>query len=149
MGRNWRWRKYRSAGYCLKLDAEHVTAPRRNQETLVASSSTSIAEQVVRPARIEVPQLDLDDLRSRLERTRWSDELTGAGSDYGVPIAYVRHLVLAGFGGDFHGIRRFAERDHENIVRWTTYDHGGHFAAHKAPDLYVSDVRAFFRAGGR
>jgi hypothetical protein len=59
----------------------------------VASSSISIAEQVVRPARIDVPQLDLDDLRSRLERTRWSEELAGAGSDYGVPIAYVRHLV--------------------------------------------------------
>ncbi len=56
---------------------------------------------------------------------------------------------VAGFGGDFYGIRRFAEQDHENIVRWTTYDHGGHFAAHKVPDLYVSDVRAFFRAIGR
>jgi epoxide hydrolase len=58
-------------------------------------------------------------------------------------------IGVAGFGGDFYGIRRFAERDHENIVRWTTYDHGGHFAAHKVPDLYVSDVREFFRAIGR
>jgi pimeloyl-ACP methyl ester carboxylesterase len=56
---------------------------------------------------------------------------------------------LAGFGGDFYGIRRLAERDHRNIVRWTTYDHGGHFAAHKVPELYVADVRAFFRAIGR
>jgi pimeloyl-ACP methyl ester carboxylesterase len=56
---------------------------------------------------------------------------------------------LAGFGGDFYGIRRLAERDHRNIVRWTTHDHGGHFAAHKVPDLYVADVRAFFRAIGR
>ena len=48
------------------------------------------------------------------------------------------------FGGDFSGIRRFAERDHANIVRWTMFDHGGHFAAHKAPDLYVGDIRAFF-----
>jgi epoxide hydrolase len=30
-------------------------------------------------------------------------------------------------------------------VRWATYDHGGHFAAHKAPDLYVNDIRQFFR----
>jgi pimeloyl-ACP methyl ester carboxylesterase len=58
-------------------------------------------------------------------------------------------LGLAGFGGDFYGIRRFAERDHTNIVRWNTYDHGGHFAAHKVPDLYVADVRALFRAIGR
>ena len=30
--------------------------------------------------------------------------------------------------------------------RWSTYDHGGHFAAHKVSDVYVADVRAFFRA---
>jgi epoxide hydrolase len=58
-------------------------------------------------------------------------------------------LGLVGFGGDFFGIRRFAERDHKNIVRWTTHDHGGHFAAHKVPDLYVADVRAFFQEIGR
>jgi pimeloyl-ACP methyl ester carboxylesterase len=54
-------------------------------------------------------------------------------------------IGLAGFGGDFYGIRRLAERDHRNIVHWNTYDHGGHFAAHKAPDLYVKDIRQFFR----
>jgi pimeloyl-ACP methyl ester carboxylesterase len=56
---------------------------------------------------------------------------------------------LAGFGGDFYGIRRLAERDHKGIVRCTTHDHGGHFAAHKVPELYVADVRAFFREIGR
>ena len=58
-------------------------------------------------------------------------------------------LGLAGFGGDFYGIRRFAERDHKNIVRWNTYPHGGHFAAHKVPDRYVADVRSFFQEVGR
>lgn len=58
-------------------------------------------------------------------------------------------LGVAGFGGDFYGIRRFAERDHRNIVRWNVYDHGGHFAAHKVPELYVADVRSFFRSVGR
>jgi epoxide hydrolase len=52
--------------------------------------------------------------------------------------------AVAAFGGDFSGVRRFAERDHKNIVSWTTYDHGGHFAAHKVPDLLVADIRAFF-----
>lgn len=55
-------------------------------------------------------------------------------------------LGLAGFAGDFYGIRRFAQRDHTNIVRWSTFAHGGHFAAHKAPGLLVGDVREFFRA---
>ena len=58
-------------------------------------------------------------------------------------------LGLAGFGGDFYGLRRFAQRDHANIVHWNTYDHGGHFAAHKVPELYVPDVRQFFRMIGR
>jgi epoxide hydrolase len=53
-------------------------------------------------------------------------------------------LALAGFGGDFSGIRRFAERDHANIVRWTMFDRGGHFAAHKAPNELIGDIRAFF-----
>ena len=52
--------------------------------------------------------------------------------------------ALAGFGGDFSGIRRFAERDHSNIVRWTMYDRGGHFAAHKAPNELIGDIRDFF-----
>ncbi len=45
----------------------------------------------------------------------------------------------------FPPIRRFAERSN-NIVHWTEFDHGGHFAAMEQPDLLVEDVRAFFRS---
>ena len=41
-------------------------------------------------------------------------------------------------------IRRWADREN-NIVRWTDFDDGGHFAAMEAPDFLVGDVRAFFR----
>ena len=41
-------------------------------------------------------------------------------------------------------IRPIAEREH-NVVRWTEFDRGGHFAAMETPDLLVADVRAFFR----
>jgi epoxide hydrolase len=41
-------------------------------------------------------------------------------------------------------IRRYAEQGN-NVVRWTEFDRGGHFAALEAPDLLVGDVRAFFR----
>jgi pimeloyl-ACP methyl ester carboxylesterase len=41
-------------------------------------------------------------------------------------------------------IRPLAERDH-NVVRWTEFNRGGHFAAMEAPDLLVDDVRTFFR----
>lgn len=41
-------------------------------------------------------------------------------------------------------IRRYAERSH-NIVHWSEFDRGGHFAAIEAPDLLVADIRDFFR----
>jgi microsomal epoxide hydrolase len=41
-------------------------------------------------------------------------------------------------------IRRSAERSN-NIVHWTEFDRGGHFAAMEEPDLLVGDIRAFFR----
>jgi pimeloyl-ACP methyl ester carboxylesterase len=41
-------------------------------------------------------------------------------------------------------IRSIAESQH-NIVHWTEFDRGGHFAAMEAPDLLVADVREFFR----
>jgi pimeloyl-ACP methyl ester carboxylesterase len=41
-------------------------------------------------------------------------------------------------------IRRLAEQTN-NIVRWTEFEHGGHFAAMEQPELLVADVRAFFR----
>ena len=60
----------------------------------------------LRPFRIEIPQGDLDDLRDRLARTRWANELpvetfaaeaqTGPvppGWEYGVPLRYVKELV--------------------------------------------------------
>ena len=54
-------------------------------------------------------------------------------------------IGLASFAFDFRPIRKFAERDHSNIVHWNNYDRGGHWAAHDAPDLLVPDIREFFR----
>jgi len=47
----------------------------------------------IRPFRIAVPEADLTDLRDRLARTRWPDELPGVGWDRGVPLTYLRELV--------------------------------------------------------
>ncbi|WP_412077684.1 epoxide hydrolase family protein [Streptomyces xanthophaeus] len=41
-------------------------------------------------------------------------------------------------------LRHLAERTN-NIVQWTDYDRGGHFAAMEQPDLLVGDIRTFFR----
>ena len=61
---------------------------------------------------------------------------------------------VAMFAGDFQSIRRFADRDHANIVSWNTYrpdlpivsggrDADGHYAAHQSTDLLVDDIRQF------
>src|SRR5439155_143079 len=47
----------------------------------------------VRPFRIDVPEADLDELRDRLAKTRWPDELPDAGWSYGVPLAEVKELA--------------------------------------------------------
>jgi pimeloyl-ACP methyl ester carboxylesterase len=43
--------------------------------------------------RIRVDDATLDDLRLRLARTRFPDQIAGTGWEYGTPIAYVRDLV--------------------------------------------------------
>ena len=47
----------------------------------------------ITPFRIDIPQRDLDDLAARLAATRWPDELTGAGTDYGMPLGVVQRLA--------------------------------------------------------
>ncbi|MCD6054971.1 MAG: epoxide hydrolase [Rubrobacteraceae bacterium] len=43
--------------------------------------------------RIDIPQADLDDLADRLARTRWTDEIEGAGWDYGTSLGYLKGLT--------------------------------------------------------
>jgi epoxide hydrolase len=52
---------------------------------------------------------------------------------------------VAIFADDFQSVRRFAERDHANIISWNHYERGSHFAPQDAPDLLVDDIRGFFR----
>src|SRR5437588_9544855 len=45
------------------------------------------------PFTIQVAEETLVDLRQRLERVRWPDQLPGTGWDYGTDLAYLRDLV--------------------------------------------------------
>jgi len=47
----------------------------------------------VQPFKVQIPQATLDDLRERLARTRWADEISGAGWDYGANLAYMKELI--------------------------------------------------------
>jgi pimeloyl-ACP methyl ester carboxylesterase len=57
----------------------------------VTNKDNTTAE--IRPFRIEVPQADLDDLRDRLDRTRWPGEVPGIGWTRGVPLDYLKDLA--------------------------------------------------------
>jgi hypothetical protein len=57
---------------------------------------TDLAGELIQPFRIDMPQADLDDLRSRLDHTRWPDEPSDAGWAYGVPLGYLKELVRTG-----------------------------------------------------
>jgi microsomal epoxide hydrolase len=47
----------------------------------------------IEPFRVAVPQADLDDLHTRLDRTRWPDELPDVGAEFGIPLGRVRKLA--------------------------------------------------------
>jgi epoxide hydrolase len=56
-------------------------------------TATDRSNTAIRPFRIDMPQADLDDLRDRLARTRWPDELPDVGWAYGVPLGYLKGLA--------------------------------------------------------
>ncbi len=73
-------------------------------------------------------------------RHYYEDSRSGAGYrevPNSVPTA------VAVFPQDFRTVRVFAERSN-NVVRYTEFDRGGHFAYLTDPDLVVGDLRAFF-----
>ena len=47
-------------------------------------------------------------------------------------------IGLAAFDGDFRSIRRFAERDHQQVAQWHQYDTGGHHASVQAREIRSS-----------
>jgi epoxide hydrolase len=65
-----------------------------------------------------------------------------ASADWGRPPS-TTPVGVADFAEDL-AMRRYGEQGN-NIVHWSDFDRGGHFAAMEAPDLFVGDVRKFFR----
>ena len=65
----------------------------------------------VQPYQVHIPEDTLDDLRQRLARTRWPDEIPGSAWDYGSNLDYVKDLV------------EWAERSY-NVQRWTEMPRG-------------------------
>jgi epoxide hydrolase len=60
------------------------------------------------------------------------------------PVVSQGRIGVAVFKDDFQTIRALAERDNANIVHWSEFDRGGHYAAMEVPLDVVADLRAFF-----
>jgi epoxide hydrolase len=87
----------------------------------------------IRQFRIDIPQADLDDLRDRLARARWPDELPDTGWSYGVPLGYVKELAdywRAGYDWRRH------ERELNEFAQYTTTIDGQnvHFLHIRSPE---------------
>ena len=78
-----------------------------------------MTDNSVRSHRIDIPQAQLDDLHTRLDLTRWPDELPDAGWAYGTSLPYLRDLA----------------------TYWRdTYDWRGHEAALNEIPQYVTEI---------
>ena len=60
---------------------------------VIGVSSEAAKPEAVRKFTIDVDREILQDLRARLERTRWPDQITGSGWKYGVDLPYMKQLV--------------------------------------------------------
>jgi pimeloyl-ACP methyl ester carboxylesterase len=95
-------------------------------------TSTDRSDTAIRPFRMEIPQADLDDLRDRLHRTRWPDELPGVGWTRGVPLGYLQEL--AAYWADGYDWRKHEARLNELPQFTTTIDGANiHFLHVRSP----------------
>jgi pimeloyl-ACP methyl ester carboxylesterase len=96
-------------------------------------TNPSLVSAEIRPFRVDVPQADLDDLRDRLARTRWPDELPDAGWSRGVPLGYLREL--AEYWRTTYDWRRHEARLNEFPQFTTTIDGANvHFLHVRSPE---------------
>jgi pimeloyl-ACP methyl ester carboxylesterase len=68
----------------------------------------SVESPAVRPFRVEVPQAEIDDLRRRLQSTRWPEKETVADQSQGVQLETMEKLVR--YWGTDYDFRRFEAR---------------------------------------
>src|SRR3954470_1096426 len=59
----------------------------------ISRDSASSGSESIRPFRVEVRPAEIDDLRRRLEMTRWPEKETVADESQGVPLATIQELA--------------------------------------------------------
>jgi len=62
-------------------------------EQPTVGQSTTLGDAAIRPFRVQVSQADIDDLRRRLQQTRWPEKETVPDQSQGVPLATIQDLA--------------------------------------------------------
>jgi hypothetical protein len=80
-------------------------ATSQNRSTVAAGAADTTA---IRPFHIEVPQAEIDELRRRVQATRWPERETVSDQSQGVQLATMQELVR--YWGTEYDFRRFETR---------------------------------------
>jgi pimeloyl-ACP methyl ester carboxylesterase len=67
--------------------------PQTKEDPMTATVDRPAAETAVRPFTIEIPEADLEDLRSRIAATRWPEKETVDDQSQGVPLATMQAIA--------------------------------------------------------
>ncbi|GAA5104717.1 epoxide hydrolase family protein [Nocardia iowensis] len=128
----------------------HDFAQRAQPQTLAHALSDSPVGQLAWSAQL-LASVAPDDLLTNVA-IYWFTNTSASSArfyfeNHHAPLPSERTTVpigLASFGYDYRPPRKFAERDHANIVQWNEYEQGGHWAAYEVPDILLADIRDFF-----
>lgn len=103
---------------------------------------TTTAETSVEPFTVSVPQAAIDDLKRRLELTRWPERETVADWTQGVPRDSRQRVSAMSPKEIFCPVKAWAEALWPNLFYWNELDRGGHFARIRAARaLYRRDAK--------
>lgn len=104
-----------------------------------------------KPFKINIRQSILDDLKIRIENTRWTDEIENSKWEHGKPEAKATKKIevptaVTMFPKDLvNAPRDFADKFF-NVQQWTEMPKGGHLAAMEQPELLAEDIKKFVTA---
>ena len=97
------------------------------------AEETPVDPTAIRPFEIAVPDAVLEDLQTRLERTRLPDQLDGAGWDYGAELGYLTALITY-WRDEFDWLEQERRLNQFDQYRTVLDDLDIHFIHHRSPE---------------
>src|SRR6516165_3502596 len=82
---------FASTSRCLTIGK--TPGGREREDRIMSDTTTARAESAVRPFRIEVPQGEIDELRRRIDATRWPTRELVTDRSQGVQLAAIQNLA--------------------------------------------------------